>query len=83
MPLSEQPQVSRKADRLSSDCGYVLVGLVFEIAQVCYQGVEFGRIKACQAEIEALLGTPVYLDLHVKIAKDWQRDPRQLRKLGF
>jgi GTP-binding protein Era len=30
-----------------------------------------------------LLGTPVYLDLHVKIAKDWQRDPKQLRKLGF
>ncbi|MCW2779820.1 MAG: GTPase Era [Marmoricola sp.] len=34
-------------------------------------------------QIEAMLGTPVYLDLHVKIAKDWQRDPRQLRKLGF
>jgi GTP-binding protein Era len=34
-------------------------------------------------QIEALLGVPVYLDLHVKIAKDWQRDPRQLRKLGF
>ena len=34
-------------------------------------------------QIEALLGTPVYLDLHVKIAKDWQRDPKQLRKLGF
>jgi GTP-binding protein Era len=33
--------------------------------------------------IEAMLGTPVYLDLHVKIAKDWQRDPRQLRRLGF
>lgn len=33
--------------------------------------------------IEAMLGTPVYLDLHVKIAKDWQSDPRQLRKLGF
>src|SRR5689334_10809314 len=27
---------------------------------------------------EALLGTPVHLDLRVKIAKDWQRDPRQL-----
>jgi len=25
----------------------------------------------------------VYLDLHVTVAKDWQRDPRQLRKLGF
>ena len=38
---------------------------------------------AARLQIEALLGTPVYLDLHVKIAKDWQRDPRQLRKLGF
>ncbi len=36
-----------------------------------------------RAQIESLLGTPVFLDLHVKIAKDWQRDPRQLRKLGF
>ena len=38
---------------------------------------------AARHQIEALLGTPVYLDLHVKIAKDWQRDPKQLRKLGF
>jgi GTP-binding protein Era len=38
---------------------------------------------AARKEIEAMLGTPVYLDLHVKIAKDWQRDPRQLRRLGF
>ncbi|MCA2217843.1 GTPase Era [Jidongwangia harbinensis] len=39
-------------------------------------------IKA-RAEIEALLDTRVYLDLHVRVAKEWQRDPRQLRKLGF
>jgi GTP-binding protein Era len=38
---------------------------------------------AARHQIEALLGMPVYLDLRVKIAKDWQRDPRQLRKLGF
>lgn len=38
---------------------------------------------AARHQIEALLGTPVYLDLHVKIAKDWQRDPKQLRRLGF
>ena len=36
-----------------------------------------------RTQIEKLLGTPVYLDLHVKVAKEWQRDPRQLRKLGF
>ncbi|GAA1385182.1 GTPase Era [Pseudonocardia kongjuensis] len=34
-------------------------------------------------QIERLLGTKVYLDLHVKIAENWQRDPKQLRKLGF
>jgi GTPase len=38
---------------------------------------------AARRQIEALLGTKVYLDLHVTVAKDWQRDPRQLRKLGF
>jgi GTPase len=33
--------------------------------------------------IEALLGTRIYLDLHVKVAKEWQRDPKQLGRLGF
>lgn len=33
--------------------------------------------------IEKLLGQRIYLDLHVKVAKDWQRDPKQLRRLGF
>jgi len=33
--------------------------------------------------IEALLGTRVHLDLHIKVAKEWQRDPKQLRRLGF
>lgn len=33
--------------------------------------------------IERLLGNRVYLDLHVKVAKDWQRDPKQLGRLGF
>lgn len=33
--------------------------------------------------IEALLGAAVYLDLHVRVAKEWQRDPKQLRRLGF
>ena len=36
-----------------------------------------------RAELEALFGTQVYLDLRVKLAKEWQRDPRQLSRLGF
>ena len=33
--------------------------------------------------IEELLGRRVYLDLHVRVAKEWQRDPKLLRRLGF
>jgi GTP-binding protein Era len=39
--------------------------------------------RAARLEIEELLGTRVYLDLHVRVAKDWQRDPKLLRRLGF
>lgn len=50
-------------------------------------GAKGARLKEvgsrARQQIEALLGTRVYLDLRIKIAKDWQRDPRQLRRLGF
>lgn len=38
---------------------------------------------AARTQIEKLLGAKIYLDLHVKVAKDWQRDPKQLGRLGF
>ncbi|HEX9121864.1 MAG TPA: GTPase Era [Actinomycetota bacterium] len=36
-----------------------------------------------RAEMELLLGTKVFLDLRVKVLKEWQRDPKALRRLGF
>lgn len=33
--------------------------------------------------IEELLGTRIFLGLHVKVAREWQRDPKQLGRLGF
>ena len=36
-----------------------------------------------RTEIQALLGQRVHLELRVKVAKDWQRDPKQLHRLGF
>ncbi|MDP9805608.1 GTP-binding protein Era [Trueperella bonasi] len=39
--------------------------------------------KQARENIERLLGQPVYLDLHVKVAKEWQRDPKMLGRLGF
>lgn len=38
---------------------------------------------ASRSQIEALLGTPVFLDLRVKVLKDWQRDAKYLNRLGF
>lgn len=34
-------------------------------------------------QIEKLLGRKVFLSLHVKTAKEWQSDPKMLRRLGF
>jgi GTP-binding protein Era len=36
-----------------------------------------------RAEIEPLVGGPVFLDLRVKVLKRWQRDPKALQRLGF
>jgi GTPase len=50
-------------------------------------GARGARLKEvgtrARAEIESLLGKRVYLDLHVRVAKEWQRDPKLLRRLGF
>jgi GTP-binding protein Era len=50
-------------------------------------GTKGARLREVGSEarthIEALLGSKVFLDLRVKVAKDWQRDPKQLRRLGF
>jgi GTPase len=36
-----------------------------------------------RAELELILGTRVYLDLRVKLMKEWQRDPKKLQRLGY
>ncbi len=36
-----------------------------------------------RAELAELIGRPIYLSLQVRVAKEWQRDPKQLGKLGF
>jgi GTP-binding protein Era len=49
-----------------------------------HRGARLKQVGAdARAQIERMLGTPAYIDLRVKVAKDWQRDPKQLRRLGF
>jgi GTP-binding protein Era len=71
--------------------GMVEIDAVMYVERESQKGIVIGtggqRLRevgtAARAQIEALLGSQVYLELRVKVAKDWQRDPKQLRKLGF
>ena len=38
---------------------------------------------SARPRISEIVGAPVHLDIRVKVAPDWQRDPKQLRRLGF
>jgi len=42
---------------------------------------EIGRLA--REEIETLLATKVFLELWVKVEKNWREDPQALRRLGF
>jgi GTPase len=50
-------------------------------------GKQGGTIKVvgteAREEIETLFGRRVFLDLRVKVEKDWQRRPQSLHRLGF
>ena len=49
-----------------------------------HQGSRLADVGArARAEIEPLVGKRVYLSLRVKVASNWQRDPKQLGRLGF
>ena len=49
-----------------------------------HRGSRLREIGAtARLQIEAILGTPVYLDLRVKVLKEWQRDAKHLNRLGF
>jgi GTP-binding protein Era len=80
------PRADRPADRPLLDV-HVNLYVERESQKAIVIGRGGSRLREvgtrARGHIERLLGTPVFLDLHVKVAKDWQRDPKQLRKLGF
>ena len=80
------PREDRPADRPLLD-----VRVILFVERDSQKGIIIGkggqRLREigtqARSQIERLLGTPVHLDLRVKVAPDWQRDPKQLRRLGF
>jgi GTP-binding protein Era len=48
------------------------------------KGAGLKRVRRlARPQIEALTGQKVSLEIHVKVAKEWQRDPKALARLGF
>ena len=80
------PREDRPADRPLTDV-YANIFVERDSQKAIVIGKGGARLKQVGTKarrgIEHLLGTPVFLDLRVKVAKDWQRDPKQLRRLGF
>jgi GTP-binding protein Era len=49
-----------------------------------HKGARLQEVGArARGQIEALVGKQVFLSMRVKVAKEWQRDPKQLGRLGF
>lgn len=89
LPHSVAVTVEEIAARENSDL--VDIQAVLYVERASQKPILLGRggerIKSigsrARAQIEALLGSRIYLDLHVKVLGDWQDDPKKLQRLGF
>jgi GTP-binding protein Era len=84
-------EVSPREGRSAEQGDLIDVRAILYVERDSQKGIVIGkggaRLRevgtAARTQIEKLLGTKVYLELRVKIAKNWQRDPKQLGRLGF
>jgi GTP-binding protein Era len=89
LPHSIAVVVDEVAPREGSDLTDVHASIIVERDSqkaiiIGHKGKRLRDVGArARAQVEELLGTRVFLALHVKVAKEWQRDPKQLGRLGF
>jgi GTP-binding protein Era len=78
-------------EELEHDDGLTKVHAWVVVERDSQKGIVIGKgggtLKAigsrAREEMERVLGTKVFLDLRVKVLKEWQRDPKALQRLGF
>ena len=84
-------EVNPRAGRTEEQGPLIDVHAILYVERDSQKGIVIGhrgaRLKevgtTARRQIEKLLGTKVYLELRVKVAKNWQQDPKQLGRLGF
>ena len=85
------PDTDTTGSRIKGEGGRLQVRVSLVVERDSQKAIMIGRrgsrLKrigtAARKGIEELVGRPVYLDLHVRTAKDWQSDPKALARLGF
>jgi GTP-binding protein Era len=78
-------------DEVAREDGLTRVEATIVVERESQKGIVIGRGGAmlktigtrAREEMELLLGTKVFLDLRVKVLREWQRDPRALARLGL
>lgn len=89
LPHSIAVTIEDMAPREDSDLTDIYANIVVERDSqkaiiIGHKGSRLADVgKRARAGIEPLVGTRVFLSLHVRVAKEWQRDPKQLGRLGF
>lgn len=89
LPHSIAVTIEDIAPREDSDLTDVYANIVVErdSQKAIIIGHKGSRLKdvgaRARAGIEPLVGTRVFLSLRVRVAREWQRDPKQLGRLGF
>ncbi|MCR2800950.1 MULTISPECIES: GTPase Era [unclassified Microbacterium] len=89
LPHSIAVTVDDIAQREDSDLTDIFASIVVERDSqkaiiIGHRGSRLSDVGArARAQIEPLIGSRVFLKLHVRVAKEWQRDPKQLGRLGF
>ena len=84
-------EVSSRENRSAEQGDLTDVRAILYVERPSQKGIVIGRGGArlkevgtnARRQIETLLGTQIYLELRVKVAKDWQQDPKLLGRLGF
>ena len=78
-------------DSIEEEDGRLVVEAVVHVERDSQKGIVIGRggrtIRDAgtdaREQLQRLFGVPVHLDTRVKVTKNWQTDPKALRRLGY
>jgi len=83
--------IATQVEELEREDGLVRIHCLVLVERESQKGIVIGKggemLKRigtqARAELEALFGEKVFLELRVKVLRDWQRDPKALQRLGY